>query len=50
VRIRWLEENVPGVRIRDVGRAGHFIQEEVPDAIARELAAWLPTLKKGGTT
>lgn len=49
-RIRWLEERVPGVRIRDVGRAGHFIQEEVPDAIARELAAWLPTLGKGGTT
>lgn len=40
-RIHWLESNVPGVRIRDVGRGGHFIQEEVPEAIARELHAWL---------
>ncbi len=43
-RIRWLEENVPGVVIRQVGPAGHYLQEEVPDQIARELDAWLPTV------
>lgn len=47
-RLRWLKENVPGVDIRDVGRGGHFIQEEVPEAIARELDAWLPTLRGRG--
>ena len=43
-RIRWLEQNVPGVVIRQVGPAGHYLQEEVPDQIARELDAWLPTV------
>ncbi len=43
-RIRWLESNVSGVCIRDVGRGGHFIQEEVPEAISRELDAWLGDL------
>lgn len=43
-RLGWLESNVPGVQIRDVGRGGHFIQEEVPEAISRELDAWLEGL------
>ncbi|MCC7196382.1 MAG: haloalkane dehalogenase [Gemmatimonadaceae bacterium] len=43
-RLRWLEEQMPGIEIRDVGRAGHFIQEEVPDAITRALNVWLPTV------
>jgi pimeloyl-ACP methyl ester carboxylesterase len=44
-RIQWLTENVPHIRIRHVGRGAHFIQEEVPEAIARELGAWLATLQ-----
>jgi pimeloyl-ACP methyl ester carboxylesterase len=43
-RIDWLQSNVPGVQVRNVGRGGHFIQEEVPDAIARELVSWLGRL------
>lgn len=43
-RMRWLEQSVPGIVIRPVGPAGHYLQEEVPDQIARELDAWLPTV------
>ena len=43
-RVRWLESNLPRIHIRDVGRGGHFIQEEVPEAISSELDAWLREL------
>jgi pimeloyl-ACP methyl ester carboxylesterase len=46
-RIRWLEAHVPGVRVRDVGRGGHYIPEEVPEAIARALDTWLPSVARG---
>lgn len=46
-RIRWLQENVPGVTVRRIGPAGHYVQEEVPDQIVRELDAWLPGVLAG---
>lgn len=40
-RLRWLEEAVPRVTLRGVGTGGHYIQEEVPEAIAGEIVAWM---------
>lgn len=40
-RIAWLRERVPGLEVRSIGRGGHFVQEEVPEAIAAELDRWL---------
>ena len=41
-RLAWLQRTVPQVEIRDLGRGGHFLQEEIPDAIGAALDAWLP--------
>ncbi|HWP67009.1 MAG TPA: haloalkane dehalogenase [Candidatus Limnocylindria bacterium] len=46
-RIEWLQENVPGVMVRRIGPAGHYVQEEVPEQIACELDAWLPGVLAG---
>ncbi len=43
-RLRWLKEQLSATEIRDIGRAGHFVQEEVPAAIARALDEWLPNV------
>lgn len=40
-RLRWLEESVPRLTLRSVGKGGHYIPEEVPEAIAREIVAWM---------
>lgn len=41
-RLAWLRRTVPQVEIRDLGRGGHFLQEEIPDEIGSALDAWLP--------
>ncbi len=40
-RLKWLAKNVPNPAIRKIGRGGHYVQEEVPDAIASEIVAWM---------
>lgn len=47
-RLRWLKECVPQVEIRDIGRAGHYVQEELPASVACALDAWLPVATSTG--
>lgn len=40
----WVRENLPNTRLIDIGAGSHFIQEDNPHLIGRELAAWYRTL------
>jgi haloalkane dehalogenase len=40
----FYREHLKNCRSVDLGAGAHYLQEDHPDAIGRELAAWLPTL------
>ncbi|MFQ5698457.1 MAG: haloalkane dehalogenase [Myxococcota bacterium] len=40
-RLDWLRRELPQVEIRHLGAGGHFIQEEIPGRISKEIDAWL---------
>jgi pimeloyl-ACP methyl ester carboxylesterase len=41
-RLEWLRKNVATAELRSVGQGGHYLPEEVPEAIAEALDEWLP--------
>ena len=38
---RMLEEKIPGSELNLIPRAGHFVPEDAPEGVARELVAFL---------
>lgn len=42
--VPWCEQSFPNLRSVNVGQGVHFIQEDCPHEIGREVAAWLRTL------
>ena len=42
--VTWAEKNLPNLKTVDIGQGIHFVQEDNPHLIGRELAAWVPTL------
>jgi hypothetical protein len=42
--ISWGRRNISGLRIEEVGEAGHQAPEEIPDAIGLAVARWLEKL------
>ncbi len=41
-RLEWLRKRVPTTELCSVGRGGHYLPEEAPEAIAEALDEWLP--------
>lgn len=41
-RLAWLRKNVSTAELCSVGRGGHYLPEEVPEAIAAAFDEWLP--------
>ena len=39
--VSWLEANLPNLKTVDIGPGLHFIQEDNPEKIGQELAAWI---------
>lgn len=42
--VAWCQDNLPNLKLIDIGPGSHFIQEDNPHLIGRELAAWYQTL------
>ncbi len=45
--VRWAKASFPNLRAVDIGDGMHFIQEDNPHLIGRELAAWIAALTDG---
>jgi haloalkane dehalogenase len=43
-RAAWYRQRLKACRFVALGRGAHYVQEDHPDAIGREIAAWLTTL------
>jgi pimeloyl-ACP methyl ester carboxylesterase len=39
-QIPWIEENFPNTEMVNIGKERHFIQEDHPNTIGKELAKW----------
>ena len=42
--LEWCRQNLPNLKIVDIGTGVHWVQEDNPDLIGTELASWLRTL------
>jgi haloalkane dehalogenase len=42
--VAWCRENMANLKTVDIGDGLHFIQEDNPELIGRELSAWYPSL------
>jgi haloalkane dehalogenase len=43
-RVAWCREHLPSLVTMPVGRAGHYLQEDVPQTVGEALAIWLRAL------
>jgi haloalkane dehalogenase len=44
--VEWSKANLKNLTTVDVGQGYHFIQEDHPKAIGKELASWIQENKK----
>jgi haloalkane dehalogenase len=42
--VDWCRENLSNLKMADTGKGVHFMQEDSPHIIGRELAMWLEGL------
>lgn len=42
--VEWVRDKLPNTKLVDIGPGSHFIQEDNPHLIGREIAAWYRTL------
>ena len=42
--VEWSIQNLKNLKTVDIGAGTHFLQEDNPDMIGSELAAWYKTL------
>lgn len=47
--VAWVRENVSNAELEPIGEGIHFVQEDQPDVIGREIAAWLVRQAEGAS-